>query len=44
MAAPQKPHMEVVKRIFKYFCDTIDFGLMFTSTGKVKLEIFINAD
>ncbi len=44
MATPQKPHMEVVKRIFKYLCGTIDFGLMFISNGEVKFEGFIHAD
>lgn len=44
MATPQNPHMEVVKRIFRYFRGTIDFGLMFTSIGEVKLEGFIDAN
>jgi hypothetical protein len=44
MATPQKPHMKAFKRIFRYLCGTIDFGLMFTSTGEVKLEGFIDAD
>lgn len=41
MATPQKPHMEVVKKIFRYFHGTIDFG---SSTGEVKLEGFIDAN
>jgi hypothetical protein len=44
MATPQKPHMEAIKRIFKYFHGIIDFGLMFTSIGKIKLEGFVDAD
>jgi hypothetical protein len=44
MATPQKPHMEAIKKIFRYLCGTIDFGLMFTSTRKVKLEGFIDVD
>jgi hypothetical protein len=44
MATPQKSHMEVVKRIFKYLCGTIDFGLMFTSITKDRLEGFIDAN
>jgi hypothetical protein len=44
MATPQKPHMEAVKRILRYLRGTIDFGLMFTSIGEVKLEGFIDAD
>jgi hypothetical protein len=44
MATPQKPHMEAIKKIFRYLCGTIDFGLMFISIGKFKLEGFINAN
>jgi hypothetical protein len=44
MTTPQKPHMEAIKRIFKYLCGTIDFGLMFISTTEVMLEGFIDAD
>ncbi len=44
MAAPQKPHMEAIKRIFKYLHGTIDFGWMFTSIREIKLEGFVNVD
>jgi hypothetical protein len=41
MATPQKPHMEVIKRIFKYFHGTIDFG---SSTKEVKLKGFVDVN
>jgi hypothetical protein len=41
MATPQKPHMEAIKKIFRYFHGIIDFG---SSTGEVKLEGFIDAN
>jgi hypothetical protein len=44
MAAPQKPHMEAIKRIFMYLCGIIDFGLMFIWIGEIKFEGFIDAD
>jgi len=40
---PHKPHMEVVKMIFKYLSSIIDFGFIFTSTRKIKHENFVDA-
>lgn len=43
MVASQDPHMEVVKRNFKYLQGTIDFDLMFILIREIKLEGFVNA-
>jgi hypothetical protein len=43
MVASQDPHMEVVKKIFKYLQGTIYFDLIFTLIGEIKLEGFVNA-
>lgn len=42
MVASQDPHMEV-KKTFKYLQGTIDFDLMFTLIGEIKLKGFVNA-
>jgi hypothetical protein len=43
MVSSQDPHMEVVKKNFKYLQGTIDFDLMFTLISEIKLEGFVNA-
>lgn len=36
--------MKVIERNLKYFWEVVDFGLMFTLVGEVKLIFFVNVN
>lgn len=44
MHDPRLPHLAVVKRILRYLCGTLDYGLLLSRTSTAELVVYSDAD
>jgi hypothetical protein len=44
MHDPHEPHLNAVKRILRYLCDTIDYGLQLHRSSPTSLTAYTDAD